>query len=316
MTDFVFEYGFEFRFDSHVEHADAKRAPLGNDYMAIARRYTAALEKWTRARLAPLARALTRDYAAMRAQVPGLRTDRDSTDPEVTVGLFLEDWDEAVDRSRPLHERNYRALNVQNAAAVNNQSISVRGIRAYDPASETGMIINSAVMRSLERMRNVGPDFVREAMLIISEGHEKGWSAERVGELLEDRVGIEGRRARFVARNEMGNANAALTETRQTANGVVEYVWRTSKDERVVGNPGGRYPVGSAGHMNHHEREGGTFQWSRPPGDGHPGMAYNCRCTAEPVFPPLEAEETTPPVAPVEPPAPPPAERIPVGRSR
>lgn len=292
MTDFVFEYGFEFRFDSHVEHRDAKRAPLGNDYMAIARRYAAELERWMLARLRPLARALEADYRAMRAQVPGLR--QDATDPAVTIGLFLEGWDDAVDRSKPLHERHYKALNRQNAASVMNQSISVRGIRAYDPASETGMIVNSAILRSLERMRKVGPDFAHEAMLIISEGHEKGWSAKRVGEMLEDRTGIEGRRARFVARNEMGNANAALTETRQTANGVTRYVWRTSKDERVVGTPGGKWPVSSAGHHNHYEREGVTFEWGKPPGDGHPGMAYNCRCTAEPIFEELDVEDTPP----------------------
>jgi hypothetical protein len=66
--------------------------------------------------------------------------------------------------------------------------------------------------------------------------------------------------------------------------GVSRYVWLTMKDNRVVGNPVGLYPVGTADHGDHWERDGKVFSWSEPPHDGHPGEAYGCRCQAIPLM--------------------------------
>ena len=74
------------------------------------------------------------------------------------------------------------------------------------------------------------------------------------------------------------------TERVQGYAGVTSYVWRTMKDNRVVGNPNGLYPVGSPDHMDHWHRDGKTFEWSNPPADGHPGQAYGCRCHALPLM--------------------------------
>jgi SPP1 gp7 family putative phage head morphogenesis protein len=103
------------------------------------------------------------------------------------------------------------------------------------------------------------------------------------GRELSDKLGPSGMRARakLIARDQVAKLNADLTERRQTAAGVTEYIWRTSLDERVRGNPTGLYPKAEPSHW---DREGKTFQWSKPPSDGHPGQPINCRCTAEPVL--------------------------------
>lgn len=83
-------------------------------------------------------------------------------------------------------------------------------------------------------------------------------------------------RAELIARDQVLTLNAQITKQRQTNAGVERYVWTTSNDERV--------------REEHQELEGKTFSWDDPPGPGHPGEDYQCRCVAFPVLPELDEE--------------------------
>lgn len=91
-------------------------------------------------------------------------------------------------------------------------------------------------------------------------------------------------RAKTIAVDQTNKMHSMVTQARQSALGIEEYIWRTAKDQRVVGNPSGLYPVGNPKHGNHFEREGKVFRWDEPPADGHPGWAIRCRCHAEPII--------------------------------
>jgi hypothetical protein len=92
-----------------------------------------------------------------------------------------------------------------------------------------------------------------------------------------DIIGGVGRRhARLIARDQTNKMVAVLTQTRQTSIGIEEYIWRTAGDQRVVGNPSGKYPDGNAKHMDHYHRAGKIFRWDSPPPDGHPGSGIQC----------------------------------------
>jgi len=103
-------------------------------------------------------------------------------------------------------------------------------------------------------------------------------------EYIQDLAGVTETRARLIARDQTSKINVAVNQARQTSIGIVKYTWRTAKDYRVVGTPGGMYPEGNAVHGNHYKREGQTFRWDNPPADGHPGYAINCRCYPEPII--------------------------------
>lgn len=96
--------------------------------------------------------------------------------------------------------------------------------------------------------------------------------------------GVSKRRAHLIARDQTAKFASSLNEVRQKENGIEEYRWRNSRDQRVVGNPAGLYPKGNAKHGNHWIREGKIYKWSKPPTDGHPGIPIQCRCTAEPII--------------------------------
>lgn len=61
---------------------------------------------------------------------------------------------------------------------------------------------------------------------------------------------------------------ATVTEIRQTAAGIDEYIWDANDDEVT--------------RKLHREYDGKVFKWSSPPKDGPPGHAYGCRCSARP----------------------------------
>jgi len=98
---------------------------------------------------------------------------------------------------------------------------------------------------------------------------------------IKEVAGVTDRRAKIISRDQISKANAELTQYRQTDLGVEKYKWRTAKDERVRGNPSGRFPNAVP---SHYAREGKIFSWSEAPSGGHPGMAVLCRCFADPVF--------------------------------
>lgn len=113
----------------------------------------------------------------------------------------------------------------------------------------------------------------------LPEGRSLLAQIKHVGKVTE-------KRARVIARDQTSKMTSLLNQTRQQDIGIEEYIWRTVKDERVVGNPSGKYPKGNSKHMDHYHREGKIFRWDSPPPDGHPGQAIQDRCYAEPIIDP------------------------------
>ncbi len=107
------------------------------------------------------------------------------------------------------------------------------------------------------------------------------------------------KRAKLIARDQSNKIHGAVTKERSKAAGSIGYQWRTAKDERVRGNPSGKYPDVKKSR-DHWAREGkflslGAVEQSAycagrkavptAPQDGAPGLPINCRCVAAPVFP-------------------------------
>lgn len=78
--------------------------------------------------------------------------------------------------------------------------------------------------------------------------------------------------ALMVAEDQLAKLNANLNRSRQEASGIDSYVWETRGDNRV--------------REAHRVLNGKRFTWESggAPGEGHPGEAPRCRCTAAPVL--------------------------------
>ena len=62
-----------------------------------------------------------------------------------------------------------------------------------------------------------------------------------------------------------------INQLRQQDLGIERYIWRSRDDAKV--------------RDRHAANDDRLFRWDTPPEGGHPGQAYNCRCTAEPIRP-------------------------------
>lgn len=179
-------------------------------------------------------------------------------------------------------------INAQNRADTEKTLARVLGVDTatiMDDAT-VGKLIPALAEQAVDLIKNDLDDFkssIKEAVLKNLQGipFDGGRS---LSEEIKHLAGTTMKRARLIARDQTHKINTGITQQRQQSLGIEEYIWRTSKDERVVGNPAGLYPKGNRAHGNHYERDGKKFRWDDPPFDGHPGYAINCRCTAEPVI--------------------------------
>lgn len=103
---------------------------------------------------------------------------------------------------------------------------------------------------------------------------------------LEDEFGYGERRAAIIARDQIGKIYGQINAGRQKELGVSKFRWRTVGDERVRGDPSGKYPDADS---SHYDWDGEVFSYDDPPRDEDgnpvlPGEPILCRCYAEPVL--------------------------------
>ncbi len=102
----------------------------------------------------------------------------------------------------------------------------------------------------------------RETLGAIFEGRGQTDIAKRLQEV----AGIGRNRARLIARDQANKLNGAMNRFRQEQAGITHYKWRTILDGRE--------------RPEHNARNNRVFSWAKPPSDGHPGQAIQCRCRA------------------------------------
>lgn len=141
---------------------------------------------------------------------------------------------------------------------------------AWPEGTEAAIV--AAARREIEAQRKVLRDVSRaqakeyEAILRASRAQVID-SADAIAKM-RDRTGAALSYAQAEAIRAANATLATVTEIRQTAAGIDEYIWDANDDEVT--------------RKLHREYDGKVFKWSSPPKDGHPGHAYGCRCSARP----------------------------------
>ncbi len=214
--------------------------------------------------------ATRQEAAAMLREMSAQATARvAAAGPDVAKSFV----DEVSKQNKASIERNIAsALSVDFAAIVDTA----------DTAAELSMAVtrNTALIRSIPEQHLFD---VAQAVMDNYAGRPLPGDVS-LTQRLQQIGGISEDRAKFIARDQTAKLTGALNASRQQSNGIEEYKWRNSGDERVVGNPSGLYPKGSRRHGDHWDREGKTYRWDTPPADGNPGEPIQCRCWAEPIL--------------------------------
>lgn len=133
-----------------------------------------------------------------------------------------------------------------------------------------------------QHINSIVSTYTDKLATIVSNAVQRGYLYKDVQKEIKDLYNITDNRAKFIARNEIGNFNAIATQKRQEEAGIYCYEWRTSEDERV--------------RVSHAELNGNLFFWHEskvgeingrkiyPAPKLHPGMDYRCRCIAIPII--------------------------------
>lgn len=251
------------------------------------------------------ATAILEFYARVRAAFRPLLAEM----PDLVAGA-------AAERARHVRDRldageGRRARELLDAAATTMRA-AVRPAALEDLAAQMGERTSQHQRRELEKQARaaLGVDpYIREPGLrerlegfahenatlieglaeetragignIVMRGLSTGRTAEDIGAEIDQRFALGETRCKRIARDQVGSLAGQLNATRQQALGVTSFIWRTVHDDRVRGDPAGKYPRAEPSHF---DRDGKVFSYAEPPEDGLPGEPINCRCYAEPDF--------------------------------
>lgn len=179
-----------------------------------------------------------------------------------------------------LAEQYAAATYASNEKDIAKAVTSSLGIQVALPGGDTNLL-NAWVVDNTSIIEDLQGTYLRRIQRSISDGFVKGLRYEEIAKQIQQDTDISWRRAKNIARDQVGTLNAMVTKERNAELGVDEFIWRTMRDERVRGNPGGRYPNA---RPSHYAREGQKYSWKTGANGEFPGTPILCRCYAESVI--------------------------------
>ena len=141
--------------------------------------------------------------------------------------------------------------------------------------------VNDWVTNNELLIQDLQEEYLTRIQKSVASGYTQGKTNREIAKDIEKATGITWRRANTIARNEVGNLNAEINQQRSKELGIEKGIWRTMKDERVRGNPGGLYPKARPSHF---ANEGKTFELDKGINGLKPGEDFACRCWYESVI--------------------------------
>jgi SPP1 gp7 family putative phage head morphogenesis protein len=136
------------------------------------------------------------------------------------------------------------------------------------PDAGARRLVDHFTAENVGHVRGVAAEVSGRIARAVAAAVTSGQPVEDLADNLEAIAELTPKRARAVARDQVGKLFGAVARARQEELGIEEYVWDTVKDAKV--------------RPTHKHRQDVVFSWSKPPPGGHPGEDYNCRCTARP----------------------------------
>lgn len=128
--------------------------------------------------------------------------------------------------------------------------------------------VDEAVAANIALINSIPQQYLDRVEQAVMASLQAGTLNDTLADELKKIRGVTDSRAKLIARDQLGKINSRLSQIRQQSLGITHYFWSTSRDERV--------------RDRHRRWDGDLIAWDKPPIDGHPGQAIQCRCTAIP----------------------------------
>ena len=238
-------------------------------------------------------------FRAMSGEPPDSRRDEDGGEPPGLYALINDvfssiqrELEQAAGVSGTRQKlwriaRGAQSWSVAQWRRVVRDTLGINILEDYYRGEFFRHMLTVWVDRNVGLIKTARQHTLGELREIVLDGWRKGQLTRDIASRIQGEYKIGRHRAQFWARDQTAKLNADLARQQQEDAGVEEYVWATSVDERVRGNPKGKWPDGG----DHYSLEGRRYSWTNPPvvdkrtgRVAHPGKDYNCRCVALPVF--------------------------------
>lgn len=154
-------------------------------------------------------------------------------------------------------------------------------------------------------------NYVNQINNLAEQAVVNGWSPKQLQEQIKKASnGLSDKKCRLLARDQIGKLQGQVAETQMEEIGLEMYIWDTSGDERVRGNPAGKYPTAVPSHYvmdgllcrwddaTVYSKDNGKTWIDRPANAVklHPGQDIQCRCVALAYIPELLSEVSATPM--------------------
>ena len=185
--------------------------------------------------------------------------------------------------ARFMIRRLFKVESVRHGQKFMQQVNAAIGVDLKAVVAQEGVetLIDLATQRNVALITGLTADVQKRIETVLIDMITAGKSNADMAKALDDAFQFGRKRAALIARDQAAKFNGNLNRIRQQEAGVTDYIWWTVHDERVRGNPDGKYPNAKPSHWARHGKQ---FAYEDPPSDGNPGEPINCRCIARPVL--------------------------------
>lgn len=137
-------------------------------------------------------------------------------------------------------------------------------------ASDLRAALETMATRNAGLIKGLSDDVIRRVQTTVTNAVLNGIPASELRKTLTADFQFGDKRAKLIARDQIAKTTSDLNRLRHQQAGISEYVWRTSKDERV--------------RPRHVKCDGKTFKYGQPTLAEQglpPGQPIQCRCVAQ-----------------------------------
>jgi SPP1 gp7 family putative phage head morphogenesis protein len=239
-------------------------------------------------------------YRVLRAVVRRLKSATNNNIPMLTYSLRQDDDSTVTDAFvQAILVELLKSMTIEDAIselelilAGVSSVVDANVISAFAEAVSVDVFLNDSALLDTVKAEwkaqqgrlvdSIVNTYIEKLQIIVSNAVQRGTAMSEVKEEIKVLLNTTDKRAKFIARNEVGNLNGIITMRRQVDCGIGVYQWSSSHDERV--------------RPSHAEMDGKYFYWNSdkvgeingikvyPAPKYHPCMDYNCRCVALPVI--------------------------------
>lgn len=107
-----------------------------------------------------------------------------------------------------------------------------------------GMVdyLEASTAENVNLIKSIPAEYFQRVETIVLGGMKSGLAPTAIAKQIQEQTGVSARRAKLIARDQVSQLNSDLTRQRQTAAGIEFYRVETANDQRVSGDPNGKYP--------------------------------------------------------------------------